>query len=561
MPGDSDSIDAAAILSAALAPALAPLVAHLESLHVRLDAVHEQSARAEAELAAVQAENRRLREQLETQSHLLAGVVARLDELLAGHASKTAASAASASAAGATSRPEAAASGMPAARAAGSGLVSEWDRLPEEIQVRLLGRAGALTLFINGQIKQLGWDLFKAIWSEAFQLDWQGDLSRLPVNHFKSNQWFESFWTLHTRSMHARVKALGHAFLDNGLDQAAICNWWTDLLDFGRARELSINAVSCGSIAMLKHLVDDRRIVTLDDEHARHAACFGHLEMLKWLAARMPNVAWTTTVMDWAASNGHLDCVRWLSAHRAEGCTTYAMNWASKNGHLDVVVWLHSNRVEGCTTDAMDWAAGNGHQDILEFLHKNRTEGCTRKAILRAAKEGHADIVEFLYRNRSEGNIAETAKTAARCGNIQVVKRIYAIAPDALTPAIADEASASGHTGLLEWVVESTSVRPTDEAISRAAKSGHLRMLPWFRTHIPAAFRSHPMSRTWLGDADSAIVWMGRSDLPGDLADVLRLAMKEHHIDVIRWLLWHLPDAKWHEGDVELARGMVRIAG
>ncbi|KAL2914981.1 hypothetical protein HK105_205525 [Polyrhizophydium stewartii] len=162
---------------------------------------------------------------------------------------------------------------------------NEWDRMPAEIQNMILAHAGALTQFVNNCISNIDSWKFNEALSDAFELDWQGDLRILPFEKFKSNTHYRTFWSLRTRSMYVRVKALGFDFLKNGLDQAAILNWWTDLLDFKTPKHLTHMAVRCGSIATLKYLVDERRIATLDAEHARLAVCFGHLEMLKWPSA------------------------------------------------------------------------------------------------------------------------------------------------------------------------------------------------------------------------------------------------------------------------------------
>ncbi|KAL2914265.1 hypothetical protein HK105_206211 [Polyrhizophydium stewartii] len=87
------------------------------------------------------------------------------------------------------------------------------------IQNKILAHAGALTQFVNNRIDDPDWQTFIQVLSDAFELDWQGDLRSLP--------------------MYVRVKALGFDFLKNVLDQAAILNWWIDLLDFKTPRHLA----------------------------------------------------------------------------------------------------------------------------------------------------------------------------------------------------------------------------------------------------------------------------------------------------------------------------------
>ncbi|KAL2913455.1 hypothetical protein HK105_207067 [Polyrhizophydium stewartii] len=439
---------------------------------------------------------------------------------------------------------------------------NEWDRMPTEIQNKILAHAGALTQFVNNRISNINWRKFRQVVSEVFELDWQGDLRILPFEKFKGNLLDEPFWLLHTRSMYVRVKALGFDFLKNGLDQAAILNWWTDLLDFKAPQNLSQMAARCGSIAMLKHLVDERGIATLDSVQARLAAFLGHIEMLMWLAERMPNGQWTTDVMDWAARNNKLDCVKWLHANRTEGCTTMAMNYAAEWGHLVMLKWLHANRTEGCTTDAMDLAAKNGHIDAVEFLQNNRTEGCTSKAMIKAAKNGHAKVVTFLHKNRSEGVIADAAEAAAQHGRLAVIKCTHALAPEAITAAVMRKAIEGGHIDVLEWILDNTDVRLTSDDITCAVKSGQLHMLPFIRKRVPSMLRAHKVSKIGAQQADGVIEWLGSPDVQGKStpADVMRLATQLNKATVMRWLLWHLPGTKWHDGDVKLARELISAA-
>ncbi|KAL2918393.1 hypothetical protein HK105_201793 [Polyrhizophydium stewartii] len=491
--------------------------------------------------------------------------------------------------------------------------------MPAEIQSMILAHAGILTLWLNGRIDDLtniSLDQFKALLCDVFELDWQGDLTKLPFETFEDLRLFKSFWRMHTRSMHARIKALGHNWLGDELDQAAILNGWTDLLNFDRPKELSLSAAECGSISMLEQLVDERKVVTLESGHAEKAAYSGHLEVLKWLHERMPNGSWTTEVMetaawrgnfdcvkwlhanrtegcstgamDQAALNGHLDIVKWLHANRTEGCTTKAMSYAAtyghlsvvkwlhanrtegcatwgmdgaaESGHLSVVKWLHANRTEGCTTCAMDGAARNGHLAIVKWLHENRTEGCTKDAMSKAAEEGHADIVEWLHKNRTEGDIADAAMIAAKFGQVAVIQRIHAMAPDAITQNVADEAASFGRVALLDWIVDNTSARPAAREIARALKRKRLRTVVWFRKRMREIFNEHPMSKMDGQSADAVIDWFDQNGLRKDFDQVIQLAINERQIVVLKWLQQHMGDDKWNRTDRERARELVAAA-
>ncbi|KAL2911535.1 hypothetical protein HK105_208979 [Polyrhizophydium stewartii] len=440
---------------------------------------------------------------------------------------------------------------------------NEWDRMPAEIQNMILKHAGVLTLWVNGRIrspKRISMEEFASLLCDVFETDWQGDLTKLPFRVCPYGPLNYSFWHMHTRSMHARIKALGHFWLGDGLDQAAILNGWTDLLDFDRPKELSMNAAECGSISMLEQLVDERKVVTLESGHAEKAAYSGHLEVLKWLHERMPNGSWTTQVMASAALRGKLDCLKWLHANRTEGCTTKAMNNAAADGHLSVVKWLHANRTEGCTTWAMDDAADNGHLAVVKWLHENRTEGCTEEAMSYATQAGHADIVEWLHKNCTEGNIADAAVTAAKFGEVAVIQRIHAMAPDVITQNVADEAASFGRVALLDWIIDNTSVRPAAREIARALEGKRLRTVVWFRKRMPEMFNEHPMSKIDGQSADAVIDWFEQNGLRKDFDQVIQLAINERQIVVLKWLQQHVGDDEWDRTDRERARELVAAA-
>ncbi|KAL2914111.1 hypothetical protein HK105_206369 [Polyrhizophydium stewartii] len=553
--------------AAALATALAPLAAQLVEVNAKLDAV-------QAELAASKARHDRLVERLDGQP---APPPAGPPPLAAAPASNN------------KQPPPSTTSEAARAKRFRPDATNEWDRMPVEIQNMILVRAGVLTLWLNGRIdnlRNISLEQVKALLCDVFETNWEGDLTKLPFKKFRHYRRDESFWRIRSRGMHARVKLLGFDFLQDGLDQAAIRNGWTDLLDFDNLQLISINAACCGSISMLQHFVDERKAVTLHIAHVRVAAEFGHLEVLKWLHERMPNRNWPTEVMDkaagsgnldcvkflnanctegctiqamdYAAQNGHLDVVKWLHANRTEGCSTEAMDDAARNGHLDVVKWLHANRTEGCTTIAMNYAARNGHLDVVKWLHANRTEGCSTDAIKFAAENGHLAVVKWLLKNRTEASIARAADIAACYGQLAVIQLIHKLAPDALTVDTINTAARLGHVSTLEWLVNTTGVLPTADAITDAVNFQRFRMLPWFRKHIPDMFYSHPVSRIGDTSADDVIDWFSRPDLPtSSNSSMARLAIEERNIVVLEWMLEHISEFVWNSSDLNRARRLV----
>ncbi|KAL2914117.1 hypothetical protein HK105_206375 [Polyrhizophydium stewartii] len=531
-------------LAAALTTAHAPLASQLVDVHAKLDAVQAELVDVKSDPAATEAQHDRLAERLDGQPAPPPAGPPPLAATPASTNKRPPPSTTSEAARAKRFRPDA---------------TNEWDRMPAEIQNMILAHVGVLTLWVNGRIDDLSnisLEHFKSMLCDVFETNWEGDLTKLPFKKFEYCRLDETFWRIRSRGMHARVKVLGLKFLQGGLDQAAIRNGWTDLLNFDKLYFTSRNAARCGSISMLQHLVDERKAVTLNMDHAGEAATFGHLEVLKWLHERMPNRNWTTWVMDDAARNGHIDCVKWLHVNRTEGCTTYAMDYAAKNGHLDVVKWLHANRTEGCTTEAIDDTARNGHLDVVKWLHANRTEGCTSFAMNWAAGNGHANVVEWLHKNRTEGNLVKAATAAACHDQLAVLQLIRSLAPNAITPALVNEAASNGHPSVLEWLINEAGLRPADSMISKAINAGKLHMLPWFRKHTPKVFRAHKAAKVGNQAADAVIDWFDRNNLP-NASDVARLAIEEHRVLVVKWLLEHMHKSKWYRGDLERALELV----
>ncbi|KAI8925117.1 hypothetical protein BC831DRAFT_512805 [Entophlyctis helioformis] len=97
-----------------------------------------------------------------------------------------------------------------AAEQVGQPLPNRWDRLPRELQLLILRFAGPLTRFLCGdeptlaETKSANGFFHTLVWCDAFKLEWQGDLARLP--EYAKN----SCYRCHTPRLHRR-----HAYYAN----------------------------------------------------------------------------------------------------------------------------------------------------------------------------------------------------------------------------------------------------------------------------------------------------------------------------------------------------------
>ncbi|KAL2918275.1 hypothetical protein HK105_202202 [Polyrhizophydium stewartii] len=278
---------------------------------------------------------------------------------------------------------------------------SEWDRLPAEIHDMIIERAGLLTRWATGRIKtadfrRLGPRIRKQLWAEVVECGWEGDPGQLPPCPPVGP---ELFWPLRSRALHARLKALGNADIDQGLAHAAARNLWHDLLPTSYPQAMAELAASAGSLELLQHLVLRKRIRVFTPSLPARAAAFGHINVLEWLHAQMPRGAWTAAVADSAAAGGHLPALQWLMARIPEGCTPRALDLAAKGGHVAVMEWLRDNTDQAFSSKSYDFAAGAGQLHALQWLRDNTSAPCCESALFKACRGGHADCVAWILEN------------------------------------------------------------------------------------------------------------------------------------------------------------------
>ena len=132
------------------------------------------------------------------------------------------------------------------------------------------------------------------------------------------------------------------------------------------------------------------------------AARGGHVPMLQWLYARLPNSAWDAWVFSEAAGSG-LEAVQFLRA-QTPPCDwdCLAFTQAAKGGHVNVLSWLRS---QGCPMDGTamcSTAASAGQLDVLQWC---RAQMCPWDwtTALAAAKNGHLDVLTGLSLRAARG--------------------------------------------------------------------------------------------------------------------------------------------------------------
>ncbi|KAL2912903.1 hypothetical protein HK105_207574 [Polyrhizophydium stewartii] len=115
---------------------------------------------------------------------------------------------------------------------------NEWDRMPAEIQNKILDAAGPFTKFVNGlllkaELLALSQKQREQVWQDANDVDWQGDVKSLPSVDIAS------------RSLNITSRSFFVCIQDDSWRkmQVALRNGWIDLLDFSKPKHLAFAGI------------------------------------------------------------------------------------------------------------------------------------------------------------------------------------------------------------------------------------------------------------------------------------------------------------------------------
>ncbi|KAL2914743.1 hypothetical protein HK105_205674 [Polyrhizophydium stewartii] len=166
--------------------------------------------------------------------------------------------------------------------AAQSDTACLWDRLPNRVQSKIIDLAGDLTKIANGLMNPFETKMIEnyrhmAIWIEAMECDWQGDLRslpRMPAGFFEH--------AIRTRSMLVRLLELFHV-IGTHLYAAALSSHWEDAITTDPLGRLEYAAAMSGRIDILRNLIETGKVACFDLYSIASALAGGHLEMFNWL--------------------------------------------------------------------------------------------------------------------------------------------------------------------------------------------------------------------------------------------------------------------------------------
>nr|KAJ3406426.1 hypothetical protein HK105_003556 [Polyrhizophydium stewartii] len=386
---------------------------------------------------------------------------------------------------------------------------SHWDRLPAELHDKVLEATTPLLTWlgrrrlVRAELRSMAPEQLQQVWREVFETDWQGDLSALP----RLSSQGRCFLSIASRRMLDRVRAAGVTIDPALLQRLAVRRGWADLFDFGDPELLVEEAIRAGNIALVANLVDERKIVKLNELKAAFAASAGQLEMLKWLHARMGGVGWTTFVMDIACGGGN----------------------------LGVVVWLHESIPVGCTAGAMDNAAASGHLHVIEWLAEKYPHNCGVGAFFSACRGGHADVLEFLRVRFPEVYEQTPDNYLDMASDFETIRWLRQHRPHLIKPSLISHLSFMAKYDAIPWVAEVTGAVLEPKHLHRALEYDQPEIVEWMVEQKGLQITEDMFANGMHGSNTHALAWVIKHDRrwAGIMADKFA---EEVHEPLIQWL-------------------------
>ncbi|KAL2912904.1 hypothetical protein HK105_207575 [Polyrhizophydium stewartii] len=267
---------------------------------------------------------------------------------------------------------------------------NEWDRMPAEIQNKILDAAGPFTKFVNGlllkaELLALSDKQREQVWQDANDVDWQGDVKSLPFVDIASRS-----LNITTRSFFMRIPN------SKSKMQVALRNGWTDLLDFSKPEHLAFAGIAEGVFWLLEDLIDVRKIVDPERSFTLSTCDPFDVAMLEFLDQRMPAEQWNSKFGVKAAERGKLDLIVWLHTHHPACIDHDAYDSAASNGHMHIVRWLADNTDIECGGSAFESAARNDRFEMLKFLHSRFPEVLVEQKPLNGYVSSNIAIIQWL---------------------------------------------------------------------------------------------------------------------------------------------------------------------
>ena len=324
-------------------------------------------------------------------------------------------------------------------------------------------------------------------------------------------------------------------------------------------------------------------------EMLRCACVCGHLELARWVAARLPpgqhHLMWRD-VLCAACAAGQLEVARWLATcvdDPAPVCTTQVnIHWMTfqKISRAQIIWWLikEFNALEAAPIDCLmamfDHACQHGDLDLAQHLAGGQRIGITeirrygRAAIQDACGYGHMHVLRWLCdRYPIDGRdiypYCEYGLTqAGHNGHLEVLQWVTEkFGPGAQAPwnwynQAMHLACAEGHLEVVQWLVWRFELKLVDARVQNsnvawiACENGHLAVAKWLATNLRIPFTE--MGRLRIGSLFQrrcisgdlgAVQWLVEqydikaADIRATQKRILCQVCKYGRLEVMKWLV------------------------
>jgi hypothetical protein len=270
-------------------------------------------------------------------------------------------------------------------------------------------------------------------------------------------------------------------------------------------------AARAGSLRALVWLVTVARCPWDALSAAVAASRHGHLDVLRWLAARQaPHFSEACLVA--TARGGHIRVAQWLSRcglvvpAECEGAAAAAARHGhmrclalllhlgcplngdalaevASQGDLDALRHLEIHRPCVWNANILSAAARNGHWGVVRWL-RERECPWTEEVFSAAAIHNDAAVMAWLWRERCPFSVW-TTWSAARAGSFEALRWLHRkgcpINERTLTSALR-----VGRFDIADWLRRAAGIELTSNMASELAFCGHFAAVRWLRERMPA---------------------------------------------------------------------------
>ncbi|KAJ3412001.1 hypothetical protein HDV05_001382 [Chytridiales sp. JEL 0842] len=399
---------------------------------------------------------------------------------------------------------------------------SYWDRLPLEIQLRILRNSDALTIHLNSHKHPRISNLLpidpSEVWREAFIQDWNGNLNLLPKGKLPYID--NGLELVRSRRMYKRLCRLIPGLTEDN----TYCNHSNrlknkyDIMQFYQSDKENARVLhkflAQNEARRLVHVclrnvwMDLIPVESYPIAYARLAIQYNHLEALKYIVDVKKWVDLNKFGRDFAypvwyrnspggGGNGDSDCrfsevfdapvvkadvpmMQYLYDHgcRPSNSSDKFLNALVRSNQLECIQYLHQLGINSNNPDAtLAQAIEFGRVEIIEWMMRVWGFSLKENHIDQALHTENNDLLRFLYKlNLLPSDTEDTLDTVAAVGDLELLS-ILNDADFPASPAAMDQASKNGHLHVVQYLHTHRSEGCTTDAMDDASANGHLSIV------------------------------------------------------------------------------------